>query len=205
MDKVRRAWWVSWHSLGVAAGVALIGWLALYALPDRYEASADFLVDSRTALRALPPELYRCVELTHVSESLLAKRQVLDEIAQEAGLLPQRSLDPAIRERVLGSLRQRIWLIALPPQDCDAATYRIAFRDANRDRALRVVQVVLDTLVKEIGGKRSNLDNAQHVAPKQADSLRIEIVHPPSVVRISLWPSFARPTHSRQVPDPNTV
>ena len=197
MDKVRRTRWVGWLSLGVVGGIALIGWLVLHALPDRYEASAEFVVELRPDLALpLPIEPEACARLIDLRESLLAEGQLL-EIAHEASLLPRGGVDPATQERVLASLRQRIWLTVLPPGYCNPGVpyrsttpYRIVFRDPDRSRALRVVTVAIEALRGQ-------------VAPD--DALRMEILQAPTVGRISLWTSFARPTHSRQLPDPNTV
>ena len=49
-DEVRGAWRFRWVGLIAAVIIALMGWLVVFALPDRYEAEARVFVDTRTAL-----------------------------------------------------------------------------------------------------------------------------------------------------------
>jgi polysaccharide chain length determinant protein (PEP-CTERM system associated) len=171
VDEARGAWRYRWLSLAVAAALALIGWLAVFALPDRYEASAEVLVDSRTALtpalQGLAVEQDVGVQLNYVREALLAEPQLL-KLAQDAGVLPDHA-DAVTQERTLASLRKRVWLIVQGPDDRNTGTtYRILFQDTDRDRALRVVSILLDTFVNEtLGGKRRNSDNAQQFLESQ--------------------------------------
>jgi polysaccharide chain length determinant protein (PEP-CTERM system associated) len=172
LDEARGAWRYRWLAVAVAAGLALLGWLVVFALPDRYEASAEVLVDSRTALtpalQGLAVQQDVSVQLNYVRESLLAEPQLL-KVAQEAGILPAGSVDSANQERVLAGLRKRIWLIVQGPDDRSTGTnYRIVFQDRDRARALSVVQILLDTFVNEtLGGKRRNSDNAQQFLESQ--------------------------------------
>jgi polysaccharide chain length determinant protein (PEP-CTERM system associated) len=173
LDEARGAWRYRWLSLAAAAALALIGWLMVFALPDRYEASAEVLVDSRTALtpalKGLAMEQDVGVQLNYVRESLLAEPQLL-KTAQAAGVFAAGAVvDPVTQERALGSLRKRIWLIVEAPEDHSAGnTYRIVFQDADRVRALRVVSILLDTFVNEtLGGKRRNSEDAQQFLQSQ--------------------------------------
>src|SRR5215472_862534 len=120
LDEARGAWRYRWLAIAVAAALALPGWLAVFALPDRFEASAEVMVDSRTALTqnlqglAVQPDVSG--QLNYVRESLLAEPQLLT-VAQEAGVLPAGSVNALTQDRVLASLRKRIWLIVQGPDD----------------------------------------------------------------------------------------
>jgi polysaccharide chain length determinant protein (PEP-CTERM system associated) len=172
VDEARGTWRYRWLSLAVAAALALLGWLVVFALPDRYEASAEVLVDSRTALtpalQGLAVEQDVSVQLNYVRESLLAEPQLL-KMAQDAGIFPAGAVDPVTQERVLTNLRKRIWLIVEAPDDhSTGTTYRILFQDPDRARALRVVSILLDTFVREtLGGKRRNSEDAQQFLESQ--------------------------------------
>ena len=50
-DEIRCVWRFRWIAFVVACAVALVGWLIVFALPDRYEAYARVFVDTRTALK----------------------------------------------------------------------------------------------------------------------------------------------------------
>ena len=165
-------WRFRWLALGVAIFLAAAGWLIVFALPDHYGARAEVLVDTRTALKpaleGLAVQQDVTVQLNYVRESLLAGPQML-RIAKLAGVLPQISLDPARQEEMLGSMRKRILLTVDSATDNSAsATYGILYQDVNRERALRVVSILLDTLVNEtLGGKRAGAENAQQFLQSQ--------------------------------------
>jgi polysaccharide chain length determinant protein (PEP-CTERM system associated) len=165
-------WRFRWIALGVAILVAAIGWLIVFTLPDHYGARAEVLVDTRTALKpaleGLAVQQDVTVQLNYVRESLLAGPQ-MQRIAKLAGVLPEVTLDPARQEEVLSALRKRILLTVDSPSDNSASTtYGILYQDVNRDRALRVVTILLDTLVNEtLGGKRAGAENAQQFLQSQ--------------------------------------
>jgi hypothetical protein len=50
LDDIRGSWRFRRHALLAAWGVCLACWLAVFALPDQYRASARVFVDTRTAL-----------------------------------------------------------------------------------------------------------------------------------------------------------
>jgi polysaccharide chain length determinant protein (PEP-CTERM system associated) len=165
-DEAPGVWRYRWWALGLAALITLAGWLVIFALPDRYQASAEVLVDSRTALtpalQGLAVEQDVGVQLEYVRESLLADPE-LRKTALEAGIIPSIATDPATQDKLLGSLRKRVQLVMLGSgQAGGGTTYLILYQDADRARALRVVSILLNTFVNEtLGGKRRNSDSAQ--------------------------------------------
>jgi polysaccharide chain length determinant protein (PEP-CTERM system associated) len=169
LDDVRGAWRYRWWALGVAVAVAVVGWLIIFALPDRYEAGAVVLVDRtvlKPALQGLAVEQDVNVQLNYVRQSLIAGPHLL-KVAQTAGVLPTPIVDPGEQERRLNNLEKRIQLtVDNSAQNGDpnsgGVTYRIAYQDADRERALRFVTILLQTLVEEtLGGKVRGSENAQ--------------------------------------------
>jgi uncharacterized protein involved in exopolysaccharide biosynthesis len=79
-EELHSAWRFRWLALAVAGGVAVIGWIAVFALPDRYESSARVFVDTRTALKpviqGLSIEQDVNAQLNYVRQSLLAGPQL---------------------------------------------------------------------------------------------------------------------------------
>src|SRR5215813_4156134 len=47
------AWRYRWYAVATAWAVAIGGWLFVYTMPDRYEASARVYVDTQSVLRPL--------------------------------------------------------------------------------------------------------------------------------------------------------
>lgn len=173
IDEVRGAWRYRWWAVAAAVVVATLGWILVFALPDRYEANAAVLVDTRTALKpalqGLATEQDVAVQLDYVSQALLAEPQ-LARIAQAAGILPASGLDPGHQQLQLARLRNRIHLTVTPGTDQQAgsSTYGIVYQDTDRAQCLKLVQLMLNMLVNEtLGGKRAGAENAQNFLEQQ--------------------------------------
>jgi polysaccharide chain length determinant protein (PEP-CTERM system associated) len=177
LDEVRGAWRFRWLAFATATVLALVGWVAVFSLPDRYEAEARVFVDTRTPLRpvlqGLTVEEDVDAEINFVRESLLAGPQ-LERIAREAELLPAYPIDPHVQEQLLTGLSQRIEIEAHSAsgreeeRNTAGTIYRIVYQGRNRARTLRVVGILLDTFVNEtLGGKREGSETAQQFLLEQ--------------------------------------
>jgi polysaccharide chain length determinant protein (PEP-CTERM system associated) len=176
-DEVRGAWRFRWVALITAFIVALIGWLVVFALPDRYEADARVFVDTRTglkpALQGLTIDQNVDAQINYVRQSLLEGPQ-LERIAKDAGILPPTVTDERARARTLYSLSDRIVLgvFSAGSQGDERSTagriYSFHYTDGDRARSLRVVESLLNTFVEEtLGGKRESSQQAQQFLETQ--------------------------------------
>ncbi len=166
-EHIRGAWRFRWYALVAAWVVAGVGWLIIFAMPDRYEATASVFVDTRTpltpALQGLTVQQDVNSELNYVRQSLLAGAQ-LETLAQVTGVLPASQTDPVKREKVLDEMRKRIQLTMHSPSDReDAGTvYDLIYEDANQGRSLKLIQILLRRFVDEtLGGKRQGSEGVQ--------------------------------------------
>ena len=177
LDEVHGAWRFRWLAVATAMAVAVIGWLIIFSLPDRYEAEASVFVDTRTplkpALQGLTVEQDVDSQLNFVRQSLLAGPQ-LQRVADKAGVLGYSRGDPRLQEQLLTDMSRRIDISAHSANGRDedlrtaGSIYRIVYQDRNRARALRVVTILLDTFVTEtLGGKREGSENAQQFLETQ--------------------------------------
>lgn len=179
LDEVRGAWRFRWLALLAAVLVAVIGWLLIFALPDRYEAQAEVLVDTRTALKPVLQGLATNqdvnVQLNYVRQALLAGPQ-LSALAQQVGLMPATGLGPADKEALLNSLQKRIDLSVdrTPDQAADSApnagstTFTITYKDVDRARALKLVRMLMNSLINEtLGGSQQGSEHAQQFLKAQ--------------------------------------
>jgi len=171
MEEARSAWRFRWAALGIAWVVALIGWGVVMLLPDTYQATTRVFVDTRTALSPLLQNL--AVEqdvdaqLNFVRESLLGAPQ-LEPIAEAAGLITSEQIaDPRKQLRVIEGMRDRISISVRSANDMDNAknagsVYTLAYKDGTRVRSLKIVAALLDTLVRDtLGGKSQGSEDAQ--------------------------------------------
>lgn len=171
-DEAYSAWRFRWVALGTAAIIATLGWLAVFALPDRYEATASVFVDTRTALRpalqGLTVEQDVNVQLNYVRQSLLSGERLV-RIARESGVLPAVETDPVKIAATLDEFSKRVALEmrnASPSgreAERDAGSiYSFRYQDGDRDRALGVMETVVNTFVEEtLGGKRAGAEDMQ--------------------------------------------
>lgn len=171
IDRVRSAWRFRWVAVGLACAIALAGWLAVFALPDEYEADARVFVDTRTALKpalqGLAVEQDVSAQLNYVRQSLLKGPQ-LEAIARQSGVIPASITDPRVEERMLDRVSDRTFITVRganegeDPRNGSGSIYGISYRDSDRARSLRVVTLMLSTLIDQtLGGKHAEAENAQ--------------------------------------------
>jgi len=170
LDILRGLWRFRWIALLVAWGVCLIGWPLVLSLPDKYEASARVFVDPSTALKpviqGIAIEQDVNTELNFVRQSLLGQAQ-LKKIVDETGMAA-KAKNAFEEASIMEDLRERITINTLDSQSesegsrAPSRVYTISYQDGNRDRSLKVVQILLASFVEgTLGGKRQNSLDAQ--------------------------------------------
>jgi polysaccharide chain length determinant protein (PEP-CTERM system associated) len=171
IDELRSLWRFRWAALVTAFCVATVGWIVIFALPDRYEASARVFVDTRTALKpalqGLTTDQNVDAELNYVRQALLEGPQ-LEQIAKDTGVLSSDVTDEPARAKILANLSSRITLTVLSAgnqgdeRSTAGTVYSFFYTDGDRDRSLRVVTTLLNTFVDQtLGGKREGSEQAQ--------------------------------------------
>jgi len=176
-DEVTSAYRYRWLALALATLVMAGGWLYVFALPDRYEAEASVFVDTRTSLKpvlqGLTADQDVDAQINFVRQSLLAGPSLV-RIAREGGVLPLYNIDPRLQEQLVTSMSGRIDVSvhSASGREEDRKTagsiYRVVYQDRSRDRSLRVVGILVDSLVTEtLGGKREGSQSAQQFLETQ--------------------------------------
>jgi polysaccharide chain length determinant protein (PEP-CTERM system associated) len=171
LEEVRSTWRFRWVALAGASIACVIGWLVVFALPDRYAADARVFVDTRTALKpalqGLTTDQNVDAQINYVRESLLEGPQ-LEQIAKETGVLPDSVTDPRNRARILDRLGDRIAMTVVnagsqgDERSTAGTIYSFHYTDTSRERALHVVTTLLNTFVEQtLGGKREGSEHAQ--------------------------------------------
>jgi protein tyrosine kinase modulator len=130
-------------------GICLVAWPVVLFLPNKYEAHARVFVDPSTALKpviqGIAIEQDVNSELNFVKQSLLSRTH-LQKIVNETGLGARVSNQQAMA-RVLDDLSERIDIVAQAPTPnsghvpTPSKVYTISYRDADRNRSLKVVQM----------------------------------------------------------------
>lgn len=179
LDQIRGGWRFRWYAFGVAAVIALVGWLTIFTMPDRYEAESKVLVNTRTALQ---PALQGLVvtpdvsgELDYVRQALLSDPQ-LSRFAEQVGLLPATGLTAKRRQTLLDQLSTRVDISIEQSQSFSdgqggSGTYGIRYQDVNRQRALALVKLLTSSLVNEtLGGSQQGSIHAQEFLRSQINA-----------------------------------
>jgi polysaccharide chain length determinant protein (PEP-CTERM system associated) len=171
LDELTGTWRYRWLALGIASACALAGWLVVFMLPDRYQAQASVLLDTRTAfkpaLEGLATQQDVGVQLSYVSASLLTDARLLG-IAKLVGLVQASDIGAERNDRAVALLKKHIFVVIQKADDqaergaSGGTNYAIFYQDTNRTRALNVVSILLQILVDEtLGGKKQGSENAQ--------------------------------------------
>lgn len=172
--ELKGVWRFRRYALAAAWGVCLLGWLVVLVLPETYESRARVNVDTRTALRpllqgiAVEPDVES--QLNLVRQTLLGRAN-LEKVARQVGL-DVTARTAAERDALLTDLTSRIEIGLEAPTVRDPripnTLYRITYRDNTREKALAVVDVLLNLFVEgTMGSERSGTASAQKFLREQ--------------------------------------
>lgn len=182
-DEAHSAWRFRWPAMALAVLIAVIGWLVVFKLPDRYEARASVFVDTRTALRpmlqGLTVEQDVNVQLNYVRQSLFAGER-LQNIARETGVLPAEETDPRRIADILDGFAKRLALdvrnASGSGRQDEGTIYSFRYQDGQRERGLTVIRTVLNSFVEEtLGGKREGTESAQKFLEQEIRELESKL------------------------------
>jgi polysaccharide chain length determinant protein (PEP-CTERM system associated) len=170
LDQLQGAWRYRRYAIITAWAIAVLGWTALFLLPDVYQASSRVFVDTKTALKPVLKDIAIDqdvnAQLNLVRQSLLSSPQ-LQPVAQEVGLIDPRTMTPQQIVRVLDQMQNHIDLqvvsASTDTEDREAGSvYSISYQDVSRDRALKTVEILQTRLIENtLGGKRQGSASAQ--------------------------------------------
>lgn len=172
--ELRGAWRYRWHALAVAWVVCMLGWLAVYLTPDTYEARARFYLDASSALEPFVRNLSVGLDVDQqvdLVKQLVVGRAALLKVARETDL-DIDAKTPVELEAVLEQLAAGIQLTGggmsrVDPRQRDR-NFSIAYRDTDRQRSVKVVQIVLDSFIENTLEKRSTgFQSAQDFLQRQ--------------------------------------
>jgi len=173
-EDLQGAWRYRWVAIAVAWAVAIIGWTIVFLMPDRYQAGARVYVDTTTPLKpllqGLTPESDVNAQLNLVRQALLSRPQ-LEKVARETDL-DLRAVTPAQKEALIERLQQDIRIDVAGQKGANRGNsdslYTITYEDVRRDKALDVVQTLLNTFMENtLGGKRSGAESAEKFIEEQ--------------------------------------
>jgi polysaccharide chain length determinant protein (PEP-CTERM system associated) len=161
-------WRRRWIGLAIAWIVAVVGGVAVFETPDRYEASARIYVDTQSILKplmsglAVQPDMEQHIGI--LSRTLISRPNVERLIAMAKP--DQGDMSSAEREALIDSLMRTLKISSSGRENL----YTITYRDSDRAEATRVVQALVSIFVESsMGDKRQGSDAARRFIEEQIE------------------------------------
>lgn len=156
----RGVWRNRWYMVAAVWFVCIAGWLVVYKLPDKYEATARVYVDTQSVLRPLLRGLAVQAgvqqQVALMTRTLLS-RPNLEKVARMTDL-DLKAKTPEQMDALLDGLRHDIQIADAGKVDL----YTISYENSKPDLAKRVVQSLLTIFVESsLGANRKDSDVAQ--------------------------------------------
>ena len=151
LTEARGTWRFRWVAISAAWVICIIGWPAVLNMPDIFEARAQVFVDADSRLADVIGEVGSAPEVgsqVFVVRRAMLSRPQLEKVAREADL-DLRAGTQQEREEMLIGLRERISVSEGRSREA-RNLYSISYQDSDRDTAIRVVQILLDSFVEDV-------------------------------------------------------
>lgn len=177
MDEARGMWRFRRAGLIIAWLVCLLGWAVVLWIPSRYEAVARVFVDPSTSLKPVIENL--AVQQDVDAELALVRQTLLNDVSLNSVVekvgLGAGDVSDQNRADTREELRKNIFVVQVNAAEPSAQNarnpskmYTIRYKDPDRNRALKVVALLLDSFVTEtLGGKREGAQQAQRFLESQ--------------------------------------
>jgi polysaccharide chain length determinant protein (PEP-CTERM system associated) len=161
-------WRRKWIAAAICWGVCLIGWAAVYKLPDSYQSDARVYVDVNSLLtpllKGLAIDSDPLHQLDYMQRTLLS-RPNLEQVIHLADL-DAEAQKPAEKDALILDLSKRI-RVSLQGHNL----FNISYADSDAARAKRVVNGVLTVFSESTAGNnRSQMDTARRFIDEQIAS-----------------------------------
>ena len=156
-------------ALAVAWLVALIGWLGVFAIPDKYSVNAVVYADTssimKPLLKGLTPETDAYNELSIMNRILLSRENLLSVIRETDMDLSVHT--PLEREQLVISLGKAIYVKSKNTRG-NSKIYEIGYTSVSAERGYQVVSNLLNTMIEDtLNSTRTDTDAAQKFIDEQ--------------------------------------
>jgi polysaccharide chain length determinant protein (PEP-CTERM system associated) len=163
---VRGMWRLRWPGVVAAWLVAVVGVVVVMRIPDQYEGSARIYVDTQSILKPLmsgltvQPNVEQQINM--LSRTLLS-RPNLEKLVRMADL-DLKAASKAEQETLIDDLSKKIQIRNTGRDNL----YWLEYRDADREKAKRLVQSLVSVFVESsLGASRKDTDSAKSFLNEQ--------------------------------------
>lgn len=175
LSHLKAIWRYRWYAMVFAWIIALGGWIAVYLMPDRYEASARVYVDTQSVLRPLLTGLTvqpNVDQMVAMMGRTLINRPNLEKVIRMADM-DIRLKTSEDREQLITRLRTELTIQSAGRENL----YTIAYTDKDPQMAKRVVQSLLTLFMEgSLGDQRKDSDSARRFIDEQLQAYSEKLV-----------------------------
>jgi polysaccharide chain length determinant protein (PEP-CTERM system associated) len=170
----RGMWKFRWPALVVAWVVAAIGTVSVFRIPDQYEAAARIFVDTDSILKplmsglAVQPNVEQQIGM--LSRTLISRPNIERLVRMaDLDLKSESKLEQdALVDRLMKSIEIRV--------TGGTNLYSLAYRDAEQERAKRVIQSLVSIFVESsLGASRKDTDSAKTFLGEQIKTFETKL------------------------------
>lgn len=172
---LRGIWKFRWPGLVVAWVVAVVGVVAVWKIPDQYEATARIFVDTDSILKplmsglAVQPNVEQ--QISMLTRTLLSRPNV-EKLIRMADL-DLKSQSKADQELLIEKLTQGI---QMRTAQGGVNLYSLVYRDSEPERAKRVIQSLVSIFVESgLGASRKDTDSAKTFLNEQIKAFEAKL------------------------------
>jgi polysaccharide chain length determinant protein (PEP-CTERM system associated) len=162
----RRMWKFRWPALAAAWVATVVGTVAVWRIPDQFEASARVFVDTDSILKplmsglAVQPNVDQQIGM--LSRTLMS-RPNLETLVRKADL-DLKTQSKAEQEQLIERLQRGIEIRTAGGVNL----YSMSYRDTDAEKAKRVIQVMVSIFVESgLGATRKDTDSAKSFLNEQ--------------------------------------
>ena len=169
------AWQRRWIAITAAWVAAVVGWIGVYNVPDRYQASARVYVDSQSLLKPLLAGLAvqpNINEQVSIMANTLLSRPNLEKVVRMSDM-DLKLKDKGQMDSVVDEMEKQVTLKAAGYGDI----YTISYENKNPEQAKKVVQSILTIFVENgLGNNRKNIANSQKFISDQVKEYETKLI-----------------------------
>src|SRR4051812_2395831 len=167
---LRGMWRFRWLGVVTAWLVAIVAFVVVSQVPERYEALARLFVNTDSILKPLmtgitvqPNDDQRILMLSRVMISRPNIEQLVTEVQLDAGATSAEQ-----RAAVVDRTMKRLQLRGVGREGHATNLYYLSFQDENRARAKRAVELLADMFMDQSrGGKSADTESAKRFIDEQ--------------------------------------
>lgn len=171
---VRGMWKFRWPGVVVAWVIAAVGVVAVWKLPDQYEASARIFVDTDSILKplmsglAVQPNVEQQINM--LSRTLISRPNI-EKLIRMADM-DLKSSSKGDQEALIEKLTKGIEIRTAG----GANLYSMAYRDSEQEKAKRVIQSMVSIFVESgLGASRKDTDSAKTFLGEQIKTFEAKL------------------------------